>query len=67
MNRHYRSNYSDPFRINVTPKEAEWRYLSFCVLALEPEQTEQFNTEEAEFVVVPLSGEGFCAFGEEEF
>jgi 5-deoxy-glucuronate isomerase len=67
VNRHYRSNYSHPFRINVTPKEAEWRYLSFRVLALEPGQTQRFNTEESEFVVVPLSGEGFCAFGEEEF
>ena len=67
MNRHYRSDYSHPFRINVTPKEAEWRYLSFRVLALESGQTQQINTENSEIVVVPLSGEGFCAFGEEVF
>jgi 5-deoxy-glucuronate isomerase len=67
VNRHYRSNNSDPFRINVTPKEAQWRYLSFRVLALEPGQTQQLNTGDSEIVVVPLNGEGSCAFGKETF
>jgi 5-deoxy-glucuronate isomerase len=63
VNRRYRSNSSHPFRINVTPKEAQWRYLSFSVLALQPGQTQQLNTGDSEMVVVPLSGEGVCAFG----
>jgi 5-deoxy-D-glucuronate isomerase len=67
VNRHYRQNYSHPFRINVTPKEAQWRYLSFRVLALEPGQTQQLNTGDSEVVVVPLSGEGSCAFGKDTF
>ena len=67
MNRHYRSNNSHPLRISVTPKEAQWHYLSFRVLALEAGQTQQLNTEDSEMVVVPLSGEGVCAFGKESF
>ena len=67
MNRHYRSDNSRPFRINVTSKEAQWRYLSFRVLALEAGQTQKLNTEDSEIVVVPLSGEGVCAFGKESF
>ncbi len=67
MNRHYRSDNSQPFRIGVTPKEAQWRYLSFRVLALGPGQTQQLNTGDSEIVVVPLSGEGSCAFGKETF
>jgi 5-deoxy-glucuronate isomerase len=67
VNRHYRSDNSQPFRIDVTPKEAQWRYLSFRVLALEPGQTQQLNTGDSEIVVVPLSGEGSCTFGNETF
>lgn len=67
MKRHYRPDNSHPFRIDVTPKEAEWRYLSFRVLALEKGHTQHFSTGYSEIVVVPLSGEGFCAFGNEAF
>ena len=67
MKRHHRSDFSHPFRINVTPKDAQWRYLSFQVLALEPGQTQNFETESLEVVVVPLAGAGTCSLGKEEF
>jgi 5-deoxy-D-glucuronate isomerase len=55
VNRHYRPDYSQPFRINVTPKEAQWRYLSFRVLALEPGQTQELETADSEIVVASVA------------
>jgi 5-deoxy-glucuronate isomerase len=66
MKRHYRSSLTDRTRLNITPKTADWRYLSFRVVALDAGEIDEFKSEVDEVVVVPLSGKGICSFGNQE-
>jgi 5-deoxy-glucuronate isomerase len=62
MKRHYRSQVTDRTRLDITPKTADWRYLSFRVVALDAGDPEEFETGANEVIVVPLSGAGICSF-----
>ena len=56
MKHHYRPNLEHPYRHNVRPETAGWKYLSFAVLALDAGRTLDGNTEDQEIAVVPLVG-----------
>jgi 5-deoxy-glucuronate isomerase len=62
MKRHYRSRLAGRTRLDITPKTADWRYLSFRVVALGAGEAAEFETGADEVVVVPLSGTGICSF-----
>ncbi len=58
MKRHYRPELGNRTRIEITPETAGWKYLSFRVVALDAEGSEELGTGANEVVVVPLSGKG---------
>ena len=53
MKRHYRPELGNRTRIEITPETAGWRYLSFRVVALDAEGSEELGTGANEVVVVP--------------
>jgi 5-deoxy-glucuronate isomerase len=56
MKRHYRPQSSGLYRHNVTPVTAQWKYLSFAVLALDAGMILEETTGDQEIVIVPLVG-----------
>lgn len=67
MKRHYNSAKGEQVLFEITPKSAEWRYLSFKVLALKAGATVVADCGGEEMVFVPLSGEGAIEFGGERY
>jgi 5-deoxy-glucuronate isomerase len=66
MKRHYRSELTGRTRLDITPKTADWRYLSFRVVALDAGGPEEFVTGANEIIIVPLSGAGICSFANQD-
>jgi 5-deoxy-glucuronate isomerase len=67
MKRHYRPNPANSIRIDVTPEIAGWKYLSFRVIALGPNESQEFGTGRNEVIIVPLSGKGVCSFSKTDY
>jgi 5-deoxy-glucuronate isomerase len=65
MKRHYKPAKNEETLLDITPEKAQWRYISFKVLALGPGKSLQANTGGEEIVFVPLTGEGVLEFGGE--
>ena len=66
MKRHYRPELGNRTRIEITPETAGWKYLSFRVVALDAEGSEELGTGANEVVVVPLSGKGIFSFADQD-
>ena len=62
LKRHYRSNHSSRFLLDITPETACWKYISFKVARLSPNETIKANTSSEEVVIVPLVGRGKLLF-----
>ncbi len=61
-----RPNHESQTVIDVTPRSAEWGYLSFQVIALKPGEGFSLSTASNEVAVVPLAGQAtFEADGEQ--
>ncbi|BFO19262.1 hypothetical protein SHKM778_56500 [Streptomyces sp. KM77-8] len=45
-----------PYAVDVSPKSAGWGYSSLRVLELPPGGTHTFDTDDSEWIVLPLSG-----------
>lgn len=60
-------NPTSEIRIDVTPRSAGWRYLSFRVMALASGEAYTHHTEDTEVALVPLAGEAVVRVGEERF
>ena len=58
MSNHLKSNYEDMIVLDVTPRSANWGYLSFRVIQLRGEQVYLHQTRDTELALVPLSGSG---------
>ena len=65
---HHRSRLSDSsVRIHVTPENAGWDFLSFAVIELQPGESYQARLDDQETALVPLSGAGTVACGDQTF
>ena len=62
MKRHYRPDQKSRFLLNITPETAQWKYISFKVARLSPNDNIEVNTGTEEVVVVPLVGRGNLFF-----
>ena len=62
MQRHYRPDQDSRFLLNITPELAQWKYISFKVARLSPNETIEANTGTEEVVIVPLVGRGKLLF-----
>lgn len=58
MSNHLKSNYEDMIVLDVTPRSANWDYLSFRVIQLHGEQVYLHQTRDTELALVPLAGGG---------
>lgn len=56
-----------PTRIEVTPPDAGWDFLSFSVVELEPGTTHTSHLADQETAIVPLEGRGRVTAGDETF
>ena len=65
MKRHYRPNQNSRFLLNITPETAQWKYISFKVARLGPNETIEADTATEEVVVVPLAGRAKLLFSGE--
>jgi 5-deoxy-glucuronate isomerase len=63
MRRHYKSANDGEILLEITPKAANWRYISFKVLVLRAGKSLEADTRGEEIVLVPLAGEGVLEFG----
>src|ERR1700746_3171043 len=62
LKRHYRPDQKSRFLLNITPETAQWKYISFKVARLSPNETIEANTATEEVVIVPLVGHGKLLF-----
>ncbi len=62
-----KSNYDAQIVIDVTPESAGWDYLSYRVINLKAGDTYTHATEGTEAALVPLTGAGSIAVGEQAF
>jgi 5-deoxy-glucuronate isomerase len=62
LKRHYRPDQKSRFLLNITPETAQWKYISFKVARLSPNETIEANTATEEVVIVPLVGRGKLLF-----
>ena len=58
MKRLYRSDQNTRFLLNITPETAQWKYISFKVAKLGPNETIEADTGTEEMIIVPLAGRG---------
>jgi 5-deoxy-glucuronate isomerase len=65
MNRIYRSNPNGQTLLEIRPKAAQWKYLSFSVVRLAPEEIVESSSDNDEIVIVPLVGRGELSFNGE--
>ena len=65
MKRHDRLEQNEGIVLDVSPKSAEWEYLSFKVISLKSGETESGNSGKEEIVIVPLAGEATIKFNNE--
>ena len=56
-----------PFTVDVTPESAGWTESSLKVLELESRQELTLDTGDTEVMILPLSGQGLVAAGDEAF
>jgi 5-deoxy-glucuronate isomerase len=62
LKRHYRPDQKSTFLLNITPETAQWKYISFKVARLSPNETIEANTATEEVVILPLVGRGKLLF-----
>ncbi len=62
LKRHYRPDQDSRFLLNITPELAQWKYISFKVARLSPNETIEAHTATEEVVIVPLVGRGKLLF-----
>src|ERR1700745_1829266 len=62
LKRHYQPDQKSRFLLNITPETAQWKYISFKVVRLRPNETTQADTRTEEVVIVPLVGRGKLLF-----
>ena len=62
MKRHYRPDQNTRFLLNITPETAQWKYISFKVAKLRPNEIIEADTGTEEVVIVPLAGRGKLLF-----
>jgi 5-deoxy-glucuronate isomerase len=62
LKRHYRPDPKSKFLLNITPETAQWKYISFKVVRLSPNESIEADTATEEVVVVPLVGRGKLLF-----
>ena len=62
MKRHYQPDQNARFLLNITPETAQWKYISFKVARLSPNETIEADTGTEEVVIVPLVGRGKLLF-----
>jgi len=65
VKRHYKPEQNKRVVLEVSPKSAEWKYLSFKVISLKSGETEAGNSGKEEIVIVPLAGEATIKFNNE--
>jgi hypothetical protein len=65
LKRHYRPDQNSRFLLNITPETAQWKYISFKVARLGPNETIEADTVTEEVVVVPLAGRAKLLFNGE--
>src|SRR6266446_7468696 len=65
LKRHYRPDQNSRFLLNITPETAQWKYISFKVARLGPNETIEADTATEEVVVVPLAGRAKILFNGE--
>jgi 5-deoxy-glucuronate isomerase len=54
-------------RIEVTPTNAGWDFLSFAVVELQPGESHRARLDDQETAIVPLSGAGLVTADDETF
>jgi 5-deoxy-glucuronate isomerase len=64
---HSRNEESNPYRIDISPADAGWTFSSLRVVTLAPGATEEWTTEESEWIVLPLAGSCSVHCGEARF
>src|ERR1700751_3649416 len=62
LKRHYRPDPKSKFLLNITPETAQWKYISFKVVRLSPNESIEADTATEEVVIVPLVGRGKLLF-----
>ena len=62
MKRLYRPDQNARFLLNITPETAQWKYISFKVAKLRPNEAIEADTGTEEVVIVPLAGRGKLLF-----
>jgi 5-deoxy-glucuronate isomerase len=62
LKRHYRPDQNARFLLNITPETAQWKYISFKVAKLRPNEIIEADTGTEEVVIVPLAGRGKLLF-----
>jgi 5-deoxy-glucuronate isomerase len=65
VKRHFKPEQNKRVVLEVSPKSAEWKYLSFKVISLKSGETEAGNSGKEEIVIVPLAGEASIKFNNE--
>jgi len=65
LKRHYRPDQNARFLLNITPETAQWKYISFKVAKLSPNEIIEADTGTEEVVIVPLAGRGKLLFNGE--
>src|SRR5215469_3664525 len=62
LKRLYRPDQNAQFLLNITPETAQWKYISFKVAKLRPNEIIEADTGTEEVVIVPLAGRGKLLF-----
>src|SRR5215831_8113284 len=62
LKRLYRPDQNARFLLNITPETAQWKYISFKVAKLRPNEIIEADTGTEEVVIVPLAGRGKLLF-----
>jgi 5-deoxy-glucuronate isomerase len=62
LKRHYRPNLESKLLLDITPETAHWKYISFKVVRLSPNENIEADTAAEEVVIVPLVGHGKLLF-----